>query len=217
MGRLAADLGLPPPAPWIFSDFAPGTLRVGIDPTEYSFGLRTARGRWKPAAAVVRDDFRHRTRADVDGAFSREHGDGGPTFGSWSLSDPSAGTAAIRPAGTAHGKVACLSRTAGDDRQVPAFTQNLPLVRSPTVALTAAVRLAAATGRTRIALAWFDAAHRYVGEDESPDAVNADGSWQLLHVAAHAPPGATEVQISLKSGDDAGTACFDDVRVAGAY
>jgi hypothetical protein len=61
IARLVAAAGLPPFAPWIFSDFAPGAIpRAAGEASklqEYHLGLRRLDGSWKPAAAVVRSMF----------------------------------------------------------------------------------------------------------------------------------------------------------------
>ena len=61
--RTVADIvhgaGMPPFAPWIYADFAPGAVpgSAAREPREYHFGLRRVDGSWKPAAAVVREMF----------------------------------------------------------------------------------------------------------------------------------------------------------------
>ena len=123
--------------------------------------------------------------------------------------------AALQQAG--HGKVGCLSGTAADPVQVPGFVQGQPLVAHRRVELSASVLLAAATGSTVISVAWFDQGRNYIGQDVSPPASTADGDWQTVSVSGSPPAGATEVQLSLKSSDNIGSACFDDVHAAGAY
>ncbi len=64
--RLIAELvkaaGLPPFAPWVFSDFSSQAIPAAAGGAgkvrEYHFGLRRLDGSWKPAAAVVRAMFR---------------------------------------------------------------------------------------------------------------------------------------------------------------
>jgi hypothetical protein len=50
-------LKLPPPAPWILSDFTAGAIPTTASAAEYHYGLRRTDGSWKPAAAVVRTIF----------------------------------------------------------------------------------------------------------------------------------------------------------------
>lgn len=58
MAHATSTLGLPPPSPWILSDFAPGAIpTANATPDEYHYGLRRVDGSWKPAASVVRSIF----------------------------------------------------------------------------------------------------------------------------------------------------------------
>ena len=51
-------VGLPAPAPWIWQDFAPGTLCTCAPGTEYHFGLLRLDGSEKPAFVTLRDFFK---------------------------------------------------------------------------------------------------------------------------------------------------------------
>jgi endo-1,4-beta-mannosidase len=56
----AADLGLPPPAPWTLNDFSARAIppsRTADDPAQYGYGLFQLNGTAKPAAAIVRRAF----------------------------------------------------------------------------------------------------------------------------------------------------------------
>ena len=60
IAQVTRDVGMPPPAPWILSDFAAGAIppQAGVaSQREYHFGLRRLDGTWKPAATVVRAMF----------------------------------------------------------------------------------------------------------------------------------------------------------------
>lgn len=59
--RAARQLGLASPAPWIFSDFAPGGIppgRLAQEPQAYKFGLYRVNGTRKKAASVVSSFFK---------------------------------------------------------------------------------------------------------------------------------------------------------------
>ena len=55
--RLVLKAGLPPAAPWIYSDAYPGTF--GAREKDYSFGLVRLDGSEKPSARTVREIFTH--------------------------------------------------------------------------------------------------------------------------------------------------------------
>lgn len=59
MAAAAAAAGIPPPAPWVLSDFTSRAIPAGGNRaiSQYRFGLRRLDGTWKPAAAVVRSAF----------------------------------------------------------------------------------------------------------------------------------------------------------------
>jgi endo-1,4-beta-mannosidase len=65
------SLGLPPAAPWIFSDFAPGSLAPGTPGGEYRMGLLRADGTAKPAFEALSAFFTYKipTVGAVSGSF----------------------------------------------------------------------------------------------------------------------------------------------------
>lgn len=55
--KATVELGLPPAAPWTWSDFAPGTLNASSPGAEYRFGLVRLDGSKKPAYGFLRTFF----------------------------------------------------------------------------------------------------------------------------------------------------------------
>jgi hypothetical protein len=208
------SLGQPDAAPWIYSDFAPGSL-TWLAPTsiEYSYGLLRVDGSSKPAATTESNFF---TSGAVDSSFNNsfEQGDGiqpllwrtfytGQAQFTWDTSMAHTGAASVR-----------ISRSAGDSNGVPSFFITPPSAQiAPGQTHTASVwaRGSAATGQNRIALAWFDASGNYLGQVESPLVPPGTSSWLQLTVSGSAPPSAASVAIYLKSSNNSGSLWFDDV------
>jgi hypothetical protein len=180
---------------------------------ELHFGLRRLGGHWKPARAVVRDVFAGRPGDRTDGGFEREH-NGADVLGSWTAYDPSDGMASVVTAPVRHGsKSVCFSDTGGGPLAAPSVMQAFPVLRAgEAFAVSAYAYRRSATGFERIALSWFADDGRFLAQAESRPAVMQD-AWERLSVSAAAPPGASYVQVHLKSSAEKGTACFDDVSV----
>jgi hypothetical protein len=107
-----------------------------------------------------------------------------------------------------------ISHSTGDPSGTPAF------FISPTDPFVAAGQLHVArvwargrraSGRTRIALAWFSGAGTYLGSTASAPLPHGTTTWRLLTVRARAPAGSAYVQIHLESSNNTGTVWFDDV------
>lgn len=213
LGTIAASANLPPPAPWVLSDFTSSGIPGGADRYQYHYGLRRTDGSWKPAAAVVRKMFAGAPLANWDGGFERES-NGSPVLGSWRRFDPSDGLGVITGAVRRTGRTAvCFNGTSGRPGAVPSVEQAFPVLHSGgLVRVTGYVHRSLPTGTEHISLAWFNARGRYLGQSESLPAVGS-GSWLPLTVTAAAPATATLVQVHLKSAYDPGRACFDDVDV----
>ena len=71
-----------------------------------------------------------------------------------------------------------------------------------------------ATGTSEIALSWFDANDRWLGQTSSKRVAAGTTGWTKLTVTATAPAGAASVQLHLKSGDNKGSVWFDDVTLS---
>jgi len=139
------------------------------------------------------------------------------SLGAWNVSD-AAHTQAIGSvsgegingtrAGYLQGTTATVSKT-------PALFQGYPVGTLARVQVNGSVRLVNGTGSTRISIAWF-ANGIYLGaQNESASALNSSSDWQTLSVTAAPPAGATKFEVHLKSGNNSGTAYFDNVVVTG--
>ena len=80
--------------------------------------------------------------------------------------------------------------------------------------VSAYARGVAVDGDDRIAISWFDASGRYLGQDESARLRAGDPGWTRLVVQAQPPAGAAVLEVHLKSSDETGTVWFDDVSVS---
>ena len=206
-------LGLPAVAPWTLNDFAPGAIPASVPESEYHFGLFRTDGRPKAVAGTVARYFATGALATAfNGGFEAAAGE---QPAEWQRYHDWQGHFA-RDTSVAHGGLASarLGGSASDASGGPAFFLS-PIaagVRAGRVyRLSAWVRGRAASGETRLALAWFDRNDRYLGQIQSPPLPHGTTGWRLLRAAAAAPPGAVYVQIHCKSFDNRGTAWFDDV------
>lgn len=214
IGKVTATDGLPPAAPWILSDFT-STASTSTNPAQYHYGLRRLDGTWKPAAAVVKQVFTGTLGADdADGGFEREVNNGGARLGSWTPYDTADGVGTVATDVVRSGaQSVCFTGTGGSSSAVPSVQQSFPvLAAGRTITVTGYVDRANPTGGERIGVAWFDVNGHYLGQKESTYA-NQAGVWQQLSVSAVAPAGATVAQVHLKTSNESGRACWDDVAV----
>lgn len=213
--RTTSALGLPPAAPWIFSDFTSTAIPHTASAAEYHYGLRRLDGTWKPAAAVVKAAFAGQASNDWDGGFEREVNNGGARTGSWSPFDAADGVGVVSTDVVRSGLASlCFSGTTSRPGAVPASLQSFPVLTAGQVfSVSTYVDRFAPTGGERVSLAWFDSSGHYLSQVESPWA-NTAGTWQLLQVSAAAPSAAAAVQVNLKASNEAGRACFDDTTIA---
>ena len=212
----AHALGLPAPAPWIFSDFSPGAMPQASKANDYDFGLYRRDNSLKPAAASVRAFF--------GGAISLSFNNGfeagvdtplGPMPAEWRVDRATEARFALdtQVAHTGHAS-ALISSSGGDNQAVPAFYSapiSPQVVPGQVYAAAAWARGLNATGSTRVALSWFSASGAYVGQTESMPLAAGTTSWTYLVAQGAAPVSAAYVLIYLKSSDNSGTAWFDDV------
>jgi hypothetical protein len=71
------------------------------------------------------------------------------------------------------------------------------------------------TGQNRVALAWFNAQHTYLGGSLSTGLLPGSTSWTLLTATGSAPAGAAYALVSLQSYNNSGTVWFDDASLTG--
>ena len=215
--RAARDRGVPVGV-WMLYDLTPSGIpgrAESANPQEYRFGLRRLDGTQRPAAAVVRSWWTGRPPTGFTDTFSVKGSDGLPA--GWRLDRPDAARyARDATVGSAAAGSARISAASGDPLAVPNLFRAVPMdVRAGrSVRMTAQVRLSGG-GAATVALGWLDASGRYLGGVQSRRAPSG-GSWATLTVAGAAPAGARSVVAYLKASGVAGSAWFDDVRVAAA-
>jgi hypothetical protein len=205
-------------APWTLSDFSTGAIpansAVSRIPAQYKFGLYRADGSAKPAASVVKTYWAGQTSANsvLDLGF-----------------EASANNTPWRPYLTEEGaaeRVIGTARTGAGSVRFTGTTRTgagLPSLRtSPVTPVQPGLRWHAEawakgqdlTGTTEIALSWFDANDKWLGQTQSKPLPTGTTGWTKLTVDATAPAGAAGVQLHLKSGDNKGTVWFDDVALS---
>ncbi|MEU8661736.1 cellulase family glycosylhydrolase [Actinoplanes philippinensis] len=214
----AATAGVRSVAPWTLYDFADGAIpsnsQVSKVPAQYRFGLYRADGTAKPATWVVRNGWAGNRITDelLDLGF-----------------EASPGSSPWRPYLSEEGPIARTRGTARTGAYAARFTgtgrngSSLPSIRTSPIDPVQAgqtwhaeawARGAGVTGSNEIALSWFDINDRWLGQTSSKQVAKGDSGWTRLTVDAVAPPGATSVQLHLKSGDNKGTVWFDDVTLS---
>lgn len=221
--RVVSELGLPAASPWTVYDFAPGAIPP-VAPSgvaEYGFGLFRADGSPKSSATSLAAIFAGRPAATEwnEGFESPVEGPEGVLPALWRRFRTDA-TYGWDGAGARSGTGSAMIRDSGGDvTGAPAFylTPVAPgIVSGQTYAASVWARGDAATGKTRVALAWFDADHEYLGQRESSLLPTGTTAWTRLSVEADAPPGASTVEVHLKSAYNEGTVRFDDVTFSAA-
>ncbi|GIF07570.1 cellulase family glycosylhydrolase [Actinoplanes siamensis] len=202
-------------APWTLSDFATGAIpsnsAVSKLPAQYKFGLYRADGSAKPAAAVVKTYWS-----------GQQVGNSVLDLGFEAVADSSPWRpfledlgAAVRVAGAAHSGSGSV-RFSGTGRSAA----GLPSLRTAPVDPVQPGQQRHAevwakgqnvTGTNQLALSWFDANDKWLGQAQSKAVASGTSGWTKLTVDATAPAGAASLQVHLKSGDNTGTVWFDDV------
>ncbi|MFI1992222.1 cellulase family glycosylhydrolase [Actinoplanes sp. NPDC020271] len=205
-------------APWTLSDFASGAIpsnsAVSRIPAQYKFGLYRADGSAKAAADVVRAYWAGQalTNSVLDLGFEASAANS-----PWRPYLAELG-AADRVTGMAHtgtGSVRFTDTSRSD--------AGLPSVRTAPVPPVQAgqkwhaevwARGQNVTGTTAIALSWFDANDKWLGQMQSKALPTGTTGWTKLTVDTTAPAGAASVQLHLKSGENKGIVWFDDVAMS---
>ncbi|MFC4068251.1 glycosyl hydrolase, partial [Actinoplanes subglobosus] len=214
----AAEAGVGSVAPWTLYDFSDGAIpsnsQVSKAPAQYRFGLYRSDGTAKPAASVVRTAWTggRLTNSLLDLGFEAN-----PGSSPWRPYLADEGTAIrARDVSRTGGWSARFSGTARSGSSLPSIRTSPvdPVRAGQTWHAEAWARGAGVTGSNEIALSWFDINDRWLGQTSSKQVAKGNSGWTRLTVDAVAPPGATSVQLHLKSGDNKGTVWFDDVALS---
>jgi hypothetical protein len=218
----ARSLGLPAPAPWILRDVIKEDVPAGQDTGDLGYGLLTADGREKPAAASVRALFAAGT---LDSGFNGDFAGGSSGLpDGWRISDPGTGEVVWDPAGGHDRPGSVVVRHPGTDDSTVAELAVTPVVQ-PTMpgevfALAAWAQVAGTvgtgtgTGTGTVAIEWLDQGGLVVGTAASTPLPAGSTGWQLLTVTSAAPAGAAFARVCLRSGGDGGAVRYDDVTFA---
>ncbi|MEU4688183.1 cellulase family glycosylhydrolase [Actinoplanes sp. NPDC023714] len=202
-------------APWTLNDFSDGAIpsnsQVSKLAAQYRFGLYRADGTAKPAAAVVRTAWTggKLTNSVLDLGFEAAAGNS-----PWRPYLAEQGSAVrvrdVAHTGSGSARFSGTGRTSAGLPSVRTSPVN-PVLPGQKWHAEAWAKGTGVTGSNEIALSWFDANDKWLGQSSSKQVAKGTSNWTKLTVDATAPAGAASVQLHLKSGDNSGSVWFDDV------
>lgn len=214
----ARAAGVPPPAPWTLYDFKPGAIPALVhdqvnEPEAYHFGLYSATGQPRPAVWVVEQAFagRNVNFSDFTSGLS-----GMSSLLVWSPYVSQLGRLGYDPdVGYLRPGSILLSGTPRGQGSAPAFSlvPTDPAMPGQLWTVSVWARGIDVNGVAQLSLAWFDSAGTYLGETNSSPLPSGNPTWTQLIVHTRVPPGATSIQLFLKSSGVAGTVWFDTVQI----
>ncbi|HEV3124970.1 MAG TPA: hypothetical protein VG266_10380 [Candidatus Dormibacteraeota bacterium] len=209
VANAARQAGIPPVGPWMLYDIADPKCAVCTQ----TFGIFRADGSAKPAVSAVLAMFAGTSESnDLNNSFERGSG-GYPDI--WRLYGWGYGTFAqdssVAHSGSASARISASTSVATGGS--PAF-YSIPVDGAQagrTYTVSAWVRGAAASGSTLVGVYFYDAHSGWLGGATSAPLPAGDSGWTLLTASATAPAGTAFRQLVLASGNNTGTAWFDDV------
>jgi hypothetical protein len=215
-------LGLPFPAPWIFSDFSLAAFPPLLQPgnlLEAYFGVFRLDGSKKPAADTIASLLAgNPVETSFNNGFEQGDGQGLPTL--WRLSqNASLGFTAnfARDTTVAHSGNASarISHSTASNHGTASFFLN-PIqyvIPGRTYTVSVWAKGLHTTGSDYLSIVWFDATDNSFSQDDSPHFPNGTYDWQQRTLTARAPSQATAMEIHLNSRGNTGTVWFDDVSL----
>ncbi len=213
-------VGLPFPAPWIYSDFSLTAFPHHPQPAtlfEAYFGLFRLDGSQKPAAQTIASLLAgYRVETSFNNGFEQGDGQGLPTL--WRIAQNAAqGVTAdfaqdttVAHSGYASAKIS--HSTASPHGTASFFLNPIQYVipgRTYTVSVWA--KGLHTTGRNYLSLAWFDVTGNLVAHYDAPLFPKGTYTWQRRTLTVRAPSQAAGMEIHLNSRGNSGTVWFDDV------
>jgi hypothetical protein len=221
LAAVSRRLGLPPIAPWVLSDFAPGAIPpddpgLSSNPREYRFGLFRVSGDAKPAAAALRGIFSGADSRGFNGGFEDGVRDerGRSIPGLWRIRAARGAAYArdvkVARTGRASARIAGAAGGTAPDAAF-AIAPPDPAVRpGDRTTVTAFARAGSRCGEVRVALRWFAADGRAVGGVQSSPLRCGARGWQRLRASGTAPSDGAYVGLYLRAARTVGQAWFDD-------
>ena len=206
-----AGAGLAPPGLWTLDDFAPGAIPgsdVDQREPEYHFGLFRENGSAKPAAALVPRLFSGWLDTSFNGGFEAAvvAADGVTVPALWGSEG---GLRLVRDATAARsGRAAALIAGRRGGTGVFGVTPVVSPVE-PGRRAEATVWLRGAGGTVRLAIAWFDAEQRAVGQSRTD--VRPGRGWRKVTVEGAPPASAEFARLRVRASDLRGKVWLDDV------
>jgi hypothetical protein len=212
----ARAAGLPDASPWILYDMP----HQGDTTWGHHMGILHPDGARKPAAAMFSRLFAGRpVGVDFNNGFEDSSGD--PRLPAiWRRWMPSEAEFSVDRSVAHEGLASAEIEGAKGDHSTgcPAYyVAPITAIRDGTTYTASAwAKGAEASGLSRIALVWSDAAGHYVATSTSAPMPGGTTGWTKLTVAAQPPPGARALEIDLQVCENPGTTWFDDVALSAA-
>jgi hypothetical protein len=217
----SSALGLPPPGPWILSDYALGSdSGDSTDGDQYHFGLYHSDGSPKASAATVSTFF---GSGALDTSFNNgfeqydmSNGYNQPEL--WAGDTP---TQASYEDDTTVSHSGCCSAkiwNSGASTKNPGFYLSpvANIIPGSSHMASAWVKGQSATGTTQICIQWLPHGDAKQGPTDAGTmacggSLSGTTSWKQISVTSVAPAGTASARILLQSGHNTGAAWFDDI------
>lgn len=214
----ARALGLPTPAAWAYSDFAPDAIPYNAAAKEYGFGINRLDGSAKPVAATWKNIMAGgAVSSEFNQGFERVDDVGQPQL--WRIYQSASkgytanfarDTAKHRYGGAASARIS-QSTTSNSGTASYYLNPVTPIVPGQSYTLSAWISGSAATGTNTVSIAWFDKNGTYLSQPTSSATPAGSFWWQQKTVTAAAPAGAVKAELHLNSKGNTGSVWFDDV------
>ncbi len=208
-----ASLGLPPAAPWMLTDL----VSTGVphlanqDPDQRYYGLFTATGAPKPAAAVVQNFFSTGMEPLLLDPGFEQGANGVPT--GWEPTSPDTGRLRWASGTSRSGSYSVeISGSASQAAWGQVVNTGL-LSTGEQLQATVWAEGSATTGVNDLKVAWFGPGGNYLSSSVSAPLPDGTSSWTELSVEAITPANAAYAVVYLDSSHNAGSVFFDDVTV----
>ena len=208
-----ASLGLPPAAPWMLNDLVSAGVPAlaSQDPDQRYFGLLTAYGAPKPAAAVVQNFFATGTEPLLLDPGFEDGANGVPT--GWAPTGPSTGRLTWASGTSRSGSSSVEISGSGHQAAWSQVVNTGALRTGEQLQATVWAEGSAATGSNDLSVAWFGSSGNYLSGSMSAPLPQGTSDWTELRVDTVTPSQAAYAVLYLGSSHNAGSVFFDDAAV----
>lgn len=217
----AAQLHLPPVAPWMLTDIDPNGAPPQPSPTAYHYGLYRADGTARASASVIDKYFAGLTPGlSVDYGFEHRVSDSSGTLPAlWRRSNTAdvnfAWDGTLAHTGRASVEVGPSGGTSSAGAGLWTVPVNAHVTAGATVTSSVWAQGSSATGDNRLSMSFFDSTGTYCGQIESRPLPSGTTTWTNLVATGSVPACAGYVRLYLKSSGNTGRVWFDDVAYEG--